>query len=597
MLKYILATLLLFVTNSDAAPNKALREVKVLPGVYAPTNYVTNPSAFKNTETVTTSSAVVARDTDAADSLDGIASFTCDSSAQNGYCSWQTDGPAEGDKTGNCEFKGQFKGDGSLYKARVIHGSDTIADSLVLGNSTDWNTFSVNAPCAGSVTVRIVQTEAGTAPAINVGRMYWGKATNIGNIQQYGNWTSYTPSTTQGFGTPTGTSYYRTTPQGVQIRFAGTVGTVAASQGRWGLPTGCTTASTYFANGSWVGSGGVETTSINVTVLAAPSVTYINFGGVYAGVAGGVIQNGSAIATNNDDFSFFADVQCAGYSSNTVYRPEINASYYSGYHDNTCSWSRTNTAFGDFTADASCALVTRISSGISAAATGSVLPAIVLTLPKIGQYYVCADQSGYLGVGGNGSIRLWDGTNSLGDVELNTGNREGRPLCGILNATSLSATVTLQAKSPATSVNMNVVSSEGVINWTVFPITGNMPAPVLIGSITSGSTNALRLESWNVSNSSTTTAACTANPCTVNRSTLSGVTSGRTSQGIYTVAIPSGSYSSSPVCTCGGSDTGTAAVRVCHANASSTTNVDVRVTNSANSADDTAFNMVCVGPR
>jgi len=52
-----------------------------------------------------------------------------------------------------------------------------------------------------------------------------------------------------------------------------------------------------------------------------------------------------------------------------------------------------------------------------------------------------------------------------------------------------------------------------------------------------------------------------------------------------------------PLLFCSGSDTGTASVRVVHCDASSATNVNVRVTNSANSVDDTAFNVRCVGAR
>lgn len=74
----------------------------------------------------------------------------------------------------------------------------------------------------------------------------------------------------------------------------------------------------------------------------------------------------------------------------TILNTNISGSYYSGYHDSTCSFARTNVAFGAFTADASCALVQRQASGIAAAATGSVLPSLALTLPATGTYYICA---------------------------------------------------------------------------------------------------------------------------------------------------------------------------------------------------------------
>lgn len=161
-------------------------------------NYVKNPSGFTNTANVSTSSAAVSRDTDSADAIDGIASLICDASSQNGYCAWSLNTIAEGDKTGNCEFKLQYKGDASLYKLRVTDTTNTIADSAVLTNSTDWKLASVNAPCASSRDVRFVQTEAGTGAAVNVGRVYWGPATNLSQVAQPTLWAKATWAATSG---------------------------------------------------------------------------------------------------------------------------------------------------------------------------------------------------------------------------------------------------------------------------------------------------------------------------------------------------------------------------------------------------------------
>lgn len=127
------------------------------------------------------------------------------------------------------------------------------------------------------------------------------------------------------------------------------------------------------------------------------------------------------------------------------------SSYYSGYHANDCGgWTRANTAYGDFAADATCTLNTRLSSGISASATGSVLPALSLTLPSTGIYHVCA----YTGLdntltGGQMSIGLTDGTTMFVEQGMNAPSaNQPVPIqvCGLYSASSTSVTLTIQGK-------------------------------------------------------------------------------------------------------------------------------------------------------
>lgn len=146
------------------------------------TNYILNPSAKKNVTSISTSSAAVARSTTAGYKIDGVSSIECDASALNGYCEFTLDTIRNPADEGNCEFKGLVKGDGTLYAAQVLDGSSNVlATSSVLGNRTTWTPFSVNYVCSSSRKVRITQTVAGTAPAIYLGKLYYGQATNIGS--------------------------------------------------------------------------------------------------------------------------------------------------------------------------------------------------------------------------------------------------------------------------------------------------------------------------------------------------------------------------------------------------------------------------------
>ena len=129
----LISLLFLFVQSANAiTPSYPIGTHKLEEYRSGSRNYVKNPSAYRNTGNTTTSSAAIARDTDAADKLDGLGSFTCDTSAQNGYCEFTLDTIQEGDKSGNCEFKGLFKGDGSLYRAQIISGGSTVAQTSVL---------------------------------------------------------------------------------------------------------------------------------------------------------------------------------------------------------------------------------------------------------------------------------------------------------------------------------------------------------------------------------------------------------------------------------------------------------------------------------
>lgn len=143
-------------------------------------NFVKNPSAFKNaTLGVVTSSASVTRDT--TNKINNVASFSCDTSAQNGYCEFTLNTINSPADSGNCQFKGVFKGDATLYSAQILDGSSNLlTETGAMTNETNWRDFSVNYPCATSRKIRITQTVAGTSPAISVGLLYYGLQTNIG---------------------------------------------------------------------------------------------------------------------------------------------------------------------------------------------------------------------------------------------------------------------------------------------------------------------------------------------------------------------------------------------------------------------------------
>lgn len=147
----------------------------IFPGTRVSRNYVKNPSALKNAAFVTTSSATITRDADAADSIDGVSSFLCTSSTNGGYCQFDSETILEGDKSGYCMAYAVYKGDASLYQLQVHDGSNVVTSSVLLTNAADWTEISVTGTCGSTRRIRLTQTQGGTAGGVNIGRVFWGK--------------------------------------------------------------------------------------------------------------------------------------------------------------------------------------------------------------------------------------------------------------------------------------------------------------------------------------------------------------------------------------------------------------------------------------
>jgi hypothetical protein len=177
-------------------------------------------------------------------------------------------------------------------------------------------------------------------------------------------------------------------------------------------------------------------------------------------------------------------------------------SYWAGYHDTTCSWARTSTSYGDFTADASCALVQRTAANISCVATGSVLPGVACAFPKAGVYHVCGTFASYGGAQTNHGFRLWDGTTTIVEAGSVNAANDTISLCGIYTLASTSATFTIQGKSASSSVNIDAVGANSVVEWRIWPLGQNEPMPILAGGVTTGGSGMSRIEHARISQAS-----------------------------------------------------------------------------------------------
>lgn len=179
-LKYILLATMLhgYPSCSMAQTTNKQLEFNSAWGVDYESNMVKNPSAAKNLNDTMKLGATLSRDTSSGNKIDGKASFLLDAGALNDYLELDLHTPNDEQTSGNCGFKGLFKGDARLYRAQILDGSSNVlAQTVPLTNETGFREFRVWYPCgaSGARKVRITQTEAGTAPAINVGKFYYGR--------------------------------------------------------------------------------------------------------------------------------------------------------------------------------------------------------------------------------------------------------------------------------------------------------------------------------------------------------------------------------------------------------------------------------------
>lgn len=135
-------------------------------------------------------------------------------------------------------------------------------------------------------------------------------------IQSDSDWVAYTPTNTQGFGTPSVMdAKYRKQGPDLLLEVTFTAGNHSGSEAQFALPAGLTTASNYPST-QIVGTHVSSTSVYGFSVLAEASKSYLTFG---SGIgAGGVAKRtGSQIttSTNGGIISFYAKVRIQGWTS------------------------------------------------------------------------------------------------------------------------------------------------------------------------------------------------------------------------------------------------------------------------------------------
>lgn len=136
----------------------------------------------------------------------------------------------------------------------------------------------------------------------------------------------------------------------------------------------------------------------------------------------------------------------------------------------------------------------------------------------------------------------------------------------------------------ASSHTYSIEASVPIQGWST-----NQRAPTLVGSVTSNSNGAERIERASV------TSSCVASPCTIDSQSGSWLTSiTRSSAGTYLINYPLGTFTNNPTCTCSSS---TSQNRFCSTQSSTTTSVTIKTADQTNTLLDSGFNIICMGPK
>ena len=211
---------LLFV-GTAIAQNPTILQGSYISNVFGNSNFVLNPNAQTNVANVTTVTATVARSTTTP--LVATSEFTVAIGTANGTATWATRAFDAGMKGQNCEARFSYRGFAATSIVQIKQSTNVVA-SLTLTPATDPRIASINFPCGdlSTATTFVVTDTAILAGTNEIGGIYVGLATNLGQLNTVGVWQSYTPTVTPGAGTLTSTTLnyaqYRRVGESVEIR-------------------------------------------------------------------------------------------------------------------------------------------------------------------------------------------------------------------------------------------------------------------------------------------------------------------------------------------------------------------------------------------
>ncbi len=313
----------------------------------------------------------------------------------------------------------------------------------------------------------------------------------------------------------------------------------------------------------------------------------------------GYSSSGNANIVNSDANAYGVQFRIYRFPSSNeqAFRPDQLPASWNGFHDSDCSWTRTNTAYGDPGVDATCTFTQTSNLNFGTVASNSsggasnTLPGIVFTPARAGRYFVCANFAHSTSSGQGKAQLVYGGSTVIAQGYSGSTTILRDTMCGIVVAASTaSVTVTIQiASSSGTSTlaGSTTAPANRAIDWSIFSLDQSFPAPVLTGSVTSGSNGAIRFESAQITSAGVVTEVGSSDWINGNCSIAS------TSQ--YTCTFNSGVFTATPSCVVTNVTTSDFGVRIRSQSSSAVTYETLSTSAGTNSAQ--AANLVCMGAR
>jgi hypothetical protein len=449
--------------------------------------------------------------------------------------------------------------------------------------------------------IRIKSTSS-TSVDLYLDQVYFGPSVTLGSMPIITSRVAFTPnaSVNQGLGTITSPDcYWSRIGPSMLIDCKWANGTVTGSEARIAIPDGYTTSGTpagIHTVGTWAWTNASATAQ---NLLSEASKGYLTFGFQNA-ATGGLTKTTGTPLISSASISIQALIPILGWeSTGQSVSASTSAAYWSGYHDSTCSWARTNTAYGDPTADTTCTLTQTVNTNfgtVTSALSGSdKLPGIVFTPPRTGTLLVCTPSyaaPNVTAVAASLGIQLTDGTTVLSE-SVETGlvstSFQGFLTCSTYRATAgVSTTLKLQPKASAGQITIGGNGGHA-IEWSMFYIDQQLPMPLLLNTVTSSSSGVEVVNRLFVTNSGTPTISKQSG------SWVSSLTDNGT--GDTTVNVTAGTFSDVPSCTCNALENVANPGVICTFKTISSSALRVYTAGVAPSALDRDFNIICMGPK
>lgn len=565
-------------------------------------SYVINPSAFENVNTIAASgTATVARNTTTPLTAISDIAITLPNNATDGV-TWTLNTLDNALNGQNCELRFDYTASsiGSVVVAQVLQGANVIAQSSALTTASTAKTISLNATCgslASATTLKITNFTANSGTsAMNVANVTYGKATNLTSVFPATDFATNLTWTVEGAGTQGNQSVsYRRVGDTLQVQGYVMTGTVSGSiTGAIDIP-----ASIGVIDSTKMG------TDVNAEIVGTWTSTIASAGDhIYSGNLAGLLMYdgsttskvfivygssatakqyekdvGSASMQSNNAFSFQFNVPIAGWSSNSQLSVNSNANQVFVRYHASAAQTATSAAQVNFDTkdDDTCspACVTTTTAGT--AGTWK------FTAPYNGYYRVSA----IIKLNTSAST-LWqlfkNGSVYLGGLFSSATSNWSFPAVYELPLVA-GDTIDIRPNGSTALRGQDPISNTDITTIQISMIGGVQNAPVLIGSVTVPNDNAAyRMESYS------TTSACTTGTCVASFKTAGITNVTWSSTGNYVLNFAT-NWSGGYACTL------MATNLMNSINSQSSSAYGFETANGSATAVNTAFNIICMGPK